>query len=334
MLRFGFGTVPSYSLHHSVHLAQVGESLGFDMVWVPDQTFFRDPFVVLTLIASATARVRLMLGVTNPYTRHPAQIARAAATVDEVSGGRLILGFGAGNRRELILPLGLEQTEAGPRCREAVLVTRQLLAGDEVRYRSDTLVVDGVQLLLPPRPQLPIYLAGRGSHILKAAGEVADGVIIGGLVSAEGLRYALDQVNDGVPNRTKVGKEFEIISWVTCHLTDDREQTIETLKPSVAHIIGGAPFAVLRTIGMTPERISILKEAYTHGGSAGAAHLVETNEVDLLTIVGDGEECSRRIQELAEAGVDQVGMLLTQPTPEEQISFLHRFSREVMPNFN
>lgn len=333
MLKFGFGAVPAHSLEDSVRLVQLGESLGYNMAWTPDQTFFRDPFVVLTLLARTTSRIRLMLGVTNPYTRHPAQIARATATVDEVSGGRLALGYGAGNRKELLLPLGLEQTEAGPRCKEAVQVTKELLAGNTVRYRSETLVADGVQLLSPPRPDLPVYLAGRGPFILQAAGEVADGVVIGGLVSPEGIEYAMDRVKAGLAARSSIPRRFEIISWVSCHLTEDRERTIESLKPNVAHIIGGAPTSVLKTIGLGEDRIAELKQAYAQGGPMGAAPLVSAGEVDRLTIVGDGEWCSRRIQALAEAGVHQIGMLLTQPSPAEQQDFLRRFAGQVMPNF-
>jgi 5,10-methylenetetrahydromethanopterin reductase len=333
MLKFGFGAVPSGPILESVHLAQLGESLGFDMAWIPDQTFYRDPFVVLAMIAQATRRIRLMLGVANPYSRHPAQIARAAASVDEVSDGRLSLGYGAGNRKELLLPLGLEQTEAGTRCREAVIVTKRLLAGETVRHRSATLVADGIHLLLPPRPGLRVYLAGRGPYILRAAGEAADGVIIGGLVSPEGLRYALNQVNEGLATREPRPHDFEVISWVSCYLTDDREATIASLKPNVAHIIGGAPLEVLRVIGLQEERITLLKQAYMRGGPAGAAPLVTRAEVDLLTIVGDAAACRTRIQALADAGVHQVGMLLTQPNPDARQDFLRRFAREVMPGF-
>jgi 5,10-methylenetetrahydromethanopterin reductase len=333
VLKFGFGSVPKASIADTVRLVQLGETLGFDVAWVPDQTFFRDPFVVLTACVQATNRIRLMLGVTNPYTRHPAQVARAAATVDELAGGRLSLGYGAGNRKELLLPLGMEQTEAGPRCREAVMITKRLLAGEEVHYRSPTLVVDGVRLLLPPRPGLRVYLAGRGPHILKAAGEVADGVIIGGLVSPGGLTYALDMVRQGAASQNRELTALDIISWVGCHITDDRAATIETLRPSVAHIIGGAPIEVLRTIGLADERITQLKQAYAAGGPAGGAPLVTETEVDLLTIVGSPEECSAGIRRLEEAGVNQVGLLLNQPTQEAQEAFLLRFAHEVMPHF-
>lgn len=333
MMKFGFGAVPAYSIKDSVELVQLGENLGFDMAWMPDQTFYRDPFVVMTVTAQATKRIRLMLGVTNPYTRHPAQVARAIATLDEVSDGRVILGYGAGNRKELLLPLGYEQDLAGQRCREAVIVVKQLLAGKQVDYRSSTLVAAGVELLIPPRPALPVYLAGRGPKILEAAGEVADEVVIGGLVSEPGIEYALEVIAQGEKRRDAGLGPVHKISWVSCHITADREATVERLKTNVAHIIGGAPREVLLTIGLGAERIDDLKRAYAAGGPSGAAPLVTAAEVDMLTIVGDGEACSARIQQLADAGIDELGVLLTQKTPEDQAAFLRQFAAEVMPHF-
>lgn len=333
MVKFGFGFYPRGTIDDTQQLVRLGETLGYDQVWIPDQTFFRDPFVVLTLAAIATKRIGLLLGVTNPYTRHPVQVARAIATVDEVSGGRVSLAYGAGNRKELLLPLGFEQTEAGVRCREAVMVTKRLLAGETVVYRSPTLVADGVRLMLPPRPEIPVYLAGRGGAILSAAGEVADGVIIGGLVTRAGLAYAIDAVRLGAQAKQRDWKQLDLISWFNCSITGNRNGITENLKANVAHIIGGAPSNVLETIGMVPERIRELKQVYGKSGPEGAASYVTRAEIDLFTICGTVDECVARIGTLLEMGVKQVGVLLSQPTIGEQKDFLTRFANHVIPKF-
>lgn len=229
-MKFGLAVVPDTRLEETVGLVQLGEELGFDTAWVADQTFYRDPFVVLSACAQATRRIDLGLGATNPYTRHPVQIARAAAALNELAEGRFRLAIGAGNRKELLQPLGWNQTGAGPRCREAVTVIKQLLSGEEVHYGSDTLTVDHVRLLVPPQPQLPVFLAGRGPYVLRSAGQVADGVIIGGLVSPDGLAYALATVGDGLAQRRAKSVEFAVVSWVNCELTDDRDQVFQRLS--------------------------------------------------------------------------------------------------------
>ncbi len=333
MLKFGFGGVPSHGLQDAIDLARLGESLGYDRLWVPDQTFYRDPFLVISVIAQATSRIQLMLGVTNPFTRHPVQIARAAATLAEISADRFAVGYGAGNRKQLILPLGMEQEQVSQRCREAVVITRRLLAGEEVTHHSSTLHLEKVRLLTETKPALPLYLAGRGPAVLKAAGEVADGAVIGGLVSEAGIQYARRQIEAGVERRAQGLDEVAWLSWVTCHVTDDTPAVLNRVRPNVAHIIGGAPKSVLLAIGFEEPRIDELKRHYGAQGPEGTAHLVEDGEVQLLTIVGDADTCATRIEQLAAAGIQEFGFLLTQPSPQEQAEFVRRFASEVMPAF-
>ncbi|MCL6554615.1 MAG: LLM class flavin-dependent oxidoreductase [Firmicutes bacterium] len=144
-MRFGFATIPGEAAAFTA-LVRDAEAMGFHQAWVPDQTFHRDVFALLAACATEARRIALGVGVTNPFTRHPVQIARAAATVDEISGGRLTLGIGAGNRRELLRPLGLEQERTAQRCAEAVTVIKGLLRGERVTHESDTLTVRDVAL--------------------------------------------------------------------------------------------------------------------------------------------------------------------------------------------
>ena len=129
-MKFIFGAKPKAPITNFTRLVQLGESLGYDAAWIPDQTFFPDPFVTLAVVASQTQRIELVIGVANPYTRHPVQVARAAATLDDHCPGRVALGYGAGNRRELIVPLGGEQERAAAHCREAMILCRRLLRGE------------------------------------------------------------------------------------------------------------------------------------------------------------------------------------------------------------
>lgn len=332
-MKFGFGSVPDASVDGYIDLMCLGEQLGFDIAWIPDQTFFHDPFVIIAAASERTSSIKLGVGVTNPYTRHPAQVARAAATLAEVTDGRVVIGFGAGNRKELLVPLGFQQDHAGPRCREAVQIAKALLAGKEVQYQSSTLVADGV-VLQPSQPRnVPVYLAGRGRYVLRAAGELADGVIVGGLVSAEGIAYATDVIREGAESSDRSLDDVEIISWVSCYLTSDRKSQIRRLKPTVAHIIGGAPQDVLKRVGLTGSRIKELKEAYRSGGLEGGGRLVTEEEVDLFTIVGDAAVCRKRIAQLADAGITQLGLLLNHSTYTERAEFLRDFATDVVPAF-
>ena len=334
-MRFGFGFVPTQPLSEGLRVVQWGEQLGYEMAWIPDQTFFRDPFLVMAHWAQATENIQLMIGVTNPYTRHPAQVARAIATVDEISGGRAHLGIGSGNRRELLLPMGFEQDAAAARTREMLTLVRALLHGETLQHESAYVTAKGLQLSWQPaNPAVPIYIAARGARMLEVAGELADGAAIGALVSEAGLDYAFAALERGAARSSRNLSDIEIVSWVTCRVVDDEEAAHERLKPSVAHIIGGAPLSLLRAIGMEEGTIDALKRAYAQGGPAGAAPLVTRREIDMLTIVGSAERVRETCARLAARGVGQIGILLTGADAGSNCRVLERIARDVMPHFS
>src|SRR5207248_2057292 len=123
---------PAIELRQFSQLIARAEAWGFDMAYTPDQGFFRDPFVALTHVAAQTQRIALGLGVVNPYTRHPVQIARAAATLAELCAGRFVLGLGAGERANLRDRLGAPQGPFLPALRDTIHALRDLFAGNEV----------------------------------------------------------------------------------------------------------------------------------------------------------------------------------------------------------
>ncbi|MDD9955253.1 MAG: LLM class flavin-dependent oxidoreductase [Anaerolineaceae bacterium] len=333
-MRFGFGFVPSLPPADSLRVVRLGERLGYEMAWIPDQTFYRDPFLVMAHWAQATENIQLMIGVTNPYTRHPAQVARAIATVDEMSGGRANLGIGSGNRRELLLPMGHEQDAAAARSREMLILVRALLRGETLHHDSPYVTAKDLQLTwTPERADIPIYIAARGARMLEAAGELADGGAIGALVSEDGLDYAFGALERGAARAGRSLGDFEIVSWVTCRVVDDEAAAHERLKPSVAHIIGGAPLSLLRAIGMKDGYIADLKRAYAAGGPTGAAPLVTRREIDMLTIVGSAARVRETCERLAQRGVGQIGILLTGADADSNCQVLERIARDVMPHF-
>src|SRR5919109_1211303 len=102
-VEYSVGLPPANPVAELLQVAEEVERLGYRYLWVNDERLERDPFTVLPAIAQRTERIRLGPGVTNPYSRHPALIATAMATLDELSGGRTVLGLGAGgtNHRAL-----------------------------------------------------------------------------------------------------------------------------------------------------------------------------------------------------------------------------------------
>jgi len=293
-----------------VELAQFGEQHGFDVAWMPDQTFYRDPYATLAAVALSTSRITLAVGATNPSTRHPAMTARAAATLSEISGGRFILALGAGNRRDLLEPLGLPTDHAGQRCREAVLTIKRLLSGRAATHESPTLIMRNVRLQALMPFLTPVYLGARGPRILQAAGEVADGAIIGGLVSDAGLDFAIAHIRKGADSAGRNSKEIEIVNWVTTVVTDRKPDLVDAVRPTVAYIIGGAPSEVLDAVGIPKGLIRRVKTAYAEGGLQGAAPLIDAGLIDKFTIIGGPAEVAERITRVRDRGVGQIAVLM------------------------
>jgi 5,10-methylenetetrahydromethanopterin reductase len=177
--------------------AMVGEieGLGFDHLWLTDSSLHaRNCYSYLTLAALSSSRLLLGTAVTNPATRHSAITAAAAATVDEVSDGRMILGIGAGDRP--LLALGLRPSPLAT-LEAAVGGIRQLWTGAEVDLAAPGVILSGAHLRFPARPGIPVFISASGPKTLELAGRIADGVILLVGLFPEALEWAVAQVDRG-----------------------------------------------------------------------------------------------------------------------------------------
>src|SRR5205085_11735121 len=117
--------------------ARLAEAAGYSAVWLADERFYREVYSCLAVVATSTSRVMLGPCVTDPFARHPALTAMAIATLDEISGGRAILGIGAGISG--FAELGLERKKPPRAMREAIELIRALLRGDEVDFNGEVI---------------------------------------------------------------------------------------------------------------------------------------------------------------------------------------------------
>ncbi len=309
-MRFGFATLPAQPFEQLADLVRLAEDLGYTRAWIPDQSFFKDPFAILGALALRVRRIGLALGVVNPYTRHPALVARAAATVAELSGGRFLLAYGAGNVRELLQRLGLERSSAATRCREALLIVRELLGGREVTRPGSLWPMDGVQLQFPAGSPVSLFLAARGRQVLRIAGEVADGVILGNLLTPEILGFARAHVQQGARAAGRDPAAIALVGWATCIVADDPQPAREMLRGSAGHSIANSPDVVLDILGFEPAAIATVRAAYAAGGPAATVPHVTTDMVDRFNLVDTPQNLVGRLRLLQEAGVQEFTVLM------------------------
>lgn len=333
-MEFGFGHHLTEDYRGHIGLAQLGEALGFDFFWLPDQTFFPDPYIMLGLAGQATQRIQIGLAVTNPHTRHPATSARSIGTLALTAPNRVHIAIGAGNTKEMLSPLGLDGSHAGTKIREMVEIAHGLLAGETIDYHGKYFKAAKIRLDVPPPHNVPIYIAGRGSYVLQTAGEVADGVVIGAICNRQGIIHAIDQVKIGAARANRDISQLRIVSWLTVILTEDRENAIQNVRRSVAHIIGGAPNEILESVGMDGDLIHKIKDVYWNEGIPQAAKYVTDECVDTFTIIGDAQMLIERIKTLREAGVNQISINLGDDRVDNFRSRITQFAEAIFPAFS
>src|SRR5215471_7595966 len=157
--RFGVGVWQGLASSRLSEVARSIESAGFDQLWYANHKLYRDLWVGMAIAAQATERIEIGSFVAEPYSQHPAQIAAAVATIDELSGGRAILGLGAGGAN--FKELGTVRTRPAVALKESIEIARGLFRGKPLEYRGEVFTADNVWLHLPCRADLPIVLASR-----------------------------------------------------------------------------------------------------------------------------------------------------------------------------
>lgn len=330
---YGIGLPPEAPLPELLRIAEQSERLGYEYLWVNDERLERDPFTVLAAIAQRTDRIRLGPGVTNPYSRHPALIATAIATLDELSDGRTVLGLGAGGTNHRALGIRREAPVAA--LREAVEVVRGLLAGDRVTVDGRIVHTLEASLGFPARGDLPIYLGARGPRVLELAGAVADGVIVGNVASEEGWSYALERISEGAARAGREAGDLHVVAWLYVCIADDAESALDAIRSMAAtSLVTSRPILAELGIEMPGEFARQMEAAdwsLEWGVVSRAGRALPAELVGRFGIAGPPEECRGRLRALLEAfpEISQVAIVPFAPPGGQVLETIDRFIGEV-----
>ena len=343
-MKFGFGGVHlSTTVRHVeevVTAIKLGEELGYDYAWLSDRT--RDTYVNVTAAALATSRIKIGPGVTNPFTRHPAVTARAIATIDELSGGRAILGVGAGNMVEMTRDLGYDVTKGARRVEEMVQIIRQLLEGRTVDFDGEFFKVKGLKLGFKTRPDVQIYVSAQGPKMLETAGAVGDAVIIP-YTSPEILKAVFASIRQGCDRAGKKFEDLQLKAWLPVYITEHRADIYETLRAYAALMVLLSPISFLEKIGITREAYDVIKKGYVKGSHVDAkleeeygrrAREYITNEiVNTYVLAGNTQEVIDQVEKLRKLGFAEFGLWVPSPIPAEKRKILTEFAEKIIPHF-
>jgi 5,10-methylenetetrahydromethanopterin reductase len=306
-------------------LCRAAEDAGFGFLGIGDsQSVFRDVYVALTIAALETRSARLGPQVTNPVSRHPVVTASAISSVDEVSGGRAVLGLGSGD--SALYTVGAPpSTLAG--LEDALLTLRALLSGQPVHKNGHTWQVRRAR-----RP-VPLYLAAEGPRTLRLAGRLADGVVVGLGLTPDLIKLGLQHLAEGAAEGGRALEDLDTWWLVKANLGP-----IDDIKMAVAASANHTFRFTLEGKGLPDNLWQPIRElhaayrAHDHEVRDGANATI-TDRLGLTEYLaerfafwGEPDDVRRRIERAATAGARQ--FLLT-GFVREPLRFIDRWGSEV-----
>ena len=294
------GGLPASDIVQCVKLA---EDLGYDSAWVAEG-HGGDQFAILAACAVATSRIRLGTSISSVFVRSAPTIAMAAATVDQLSGGRFVLGLGSSHRVQVEGEHGLPYTRPIDRLRDTVEVVRRLLRDGAVSFHGQVLQISKFDLWFRPlRPSVPIYLSGLFQPMLEVCGELAQGVILT-WSTPEFARGAAAHVATGARRAGRDPGQVEMTTLLGCAVGADVDEARGRLKPGVALYAGYFPrYNRLLAESGFAETVAAIKTAWDRGDREGAVRLVPDALIDAVALAGPPARCRERLAAYRAAGV-------------------------------
>jgi probable F420-dependent oxidoreductase len=301
--RVGVAFTGGLTASEIVECVKLAEDLGYESAWVAEG-HGGDQFAILAACATATSRIRLGTSISSVFVRSAPTIAMAAATVDQLSNGRFVLGLGSSHKVQVEGEHGLSYARPIDRLRETVEVVRRLLRDGAVTFRGEVLQIPKFDFWFRPlRPSVPIYLSGLFQPMLEVCGELAQGVILT-WSTPDFARSAAAHVATGARRAGRDPSEIEMTTLLGCAVGADVDEARRRLKPGVALYAGFFPryYRLLAESGFA-EAVAAIKTAWDRGDREGAVKLVPDALIDAVALAGPPERCRERLAAYREAGV-------------------------------
>jgi probable F420-dependent oxidoreductase len=294
------GGLPPADIVECVRLA---ESLGYESAWVAEG-HGGDQFAILGACAQATRRIRLGTAISSVFVRSATTIGMAAATVDQLSGGRFILGLGSSHRVQVEPEHGVAFVSPTARLRDTIAIVRGLLRDGVVSHRGEVVTIERFDLWFPPlRPEIPLYVAALFPRLLEIAGGLADGVLLT-WPTPQTIARAVEHVAIGARQAGRAAGAVDVASLIPCAIADTAAAARDALRPGVALYAGFFPRynRLLAEAGFS-DAVRAVKDAYDRDGRAAAAKLVPDELIDAVTLAGTPDDCRERLAAYRRAGL-------------------------------
>ena len=315
---WGLGMGPAEQLR----VVQEAERLGYDSVWAAE-AYGSDAATVLAWLAAGTSKIKLGSAIFQMPGRSAAMTAMTAATIDELSGGRMLLGIGSSGPQVAEGWHGQRFARQLQRTREYVAVVRKALSRERLEFHGETLELplpDGpgkpLKLTITPvQERIPIYLAAIGPKNTALAGEIADGWIptFFSPEHVSGLRALLEE---GAQRSGRSLDGFDIAPTVNAYISDDREMARNLMRPVLALYIGGMGSRDQNFYNKLVQRYGFedaakeIQDLYLDGKREEAGAAIPDELIDMVSLAGPPDVVRDRLAAFRDSGV---GTLMITP---------------------
>ncbi|MBI2879604.1 MAG: LLM class flavin-dependent oxidoreductase [Candidatus Rokubacteria bacterium] len=297
----------------TVRLARAAEALGVRRFWIAEEFHWRSSTATAAAVALGTTSIEVGLGIVSPFARHPGVLAMEAATLQELAGGRFLLGLGA-SVIGLLRHRQWGRVRIARGMREGLGVVKRLLAGETVSFDGEVFQLDRARVgfLGPGGARVPVHAGVLSPRNLEMAGELADGLLLGIFCTPEFVRSCLGHLRRGAERAGRSVSELEVGMYALLAVDRDPAAAREAVKETIADYIawGEVPEERAEAIGMTREEyrglVARMTETYGRGDRAGMRRAAPERLVDTLAITGTPEACARALLPFAEAGVTRL----------------------------
>ena len=299
-----------------LELVKEAEAAGFEIVWAAE-AYGSDAATVLAWLAAQTDRIRIGSAIFQMPARSPAMTAMTAATLDQLSNGRMTIGIGSSGPQVAEGWHGQRFARQLGRTREYVEILRKALAGDRLVYEGDTYTLplpDGpgkaLKLMIGTvQERIPIYVAAIGPKNMQLAGEVADGWLPM-FFSPEHVGESRELLEEGAARAGRsLDGSFDIAPTVNVCIDDDVDRARDSMRHFIALYVGGMGSreknfynALVRRYGFE-QAADEVQDLYLEGKKDEAAAAVPPELIDTITLVGPREKVRDRVAVYREAGV-------------------------------
>jgi len=316
------GIVPfwkSYDRQAVLRTARLAEELGYHSIWIPEAWGY-EQFQLLTEIALATKTLKLATGIANVFSRSAALLAMSAATLDEISGGRAILGLGTSGTIVIEHLHGVPYRKPLTRIRETIGICRTLWSGGRLRPEQSTLFdVHNFKLeMTPTRPDIPIYVASLQEKAIREIGRCADGWVPT-FWPYRHLKDGLALLEQGAREAGRDPSKIDVAPFLAVVPLEDRDAARAMIKPLVSFYIGGMGVyyhALFCRYGFK-ENADLVRDLYNTNRRREAAAAVSDELIDAIAICGPPGHCKEQLADWQRHGMGTALLTLPQGVPFE-----------------